>query len=539
MNPQKTQKPMPHNFDFAGDSSDDEDGVEGGPLNPEAEDLVDRCSELLDEVEAFQKSLRRNKLEKGVELRHFQTAVKSELRGLQSLTFEAPTSSKIRHSLRSSNLSYLETVWLAAKSTTGIKGLTKSFTITEPGELLGDSEKRGRRKKSSVSVDVVAQNGLQWIKVSTIANSRVLHEIAKAGWEESTSPYDSESETEDTPGHDQEENTQLATSSLSLIKMSKLMHKAAEQTRIQYLHPTVLFFLPNIHPSPSTPEIDTFLSTLLATGARIQCGPDLDLISPKPSLETMLQSLELTESRRYENFSDVLNIDCTILLALISDISNATVPVEPRLHPAILRQLEFEKELALLPNLLWPALRGRRMVCTNTARERFEEIVEIIGSENEKLRAELILDTRRKNKKQQSAGKDQYYYDEDDMEPVKPQESPTSRLKRFQEVSIHTVPEDILFPIVTLPEWESEESLEHSEEKECMARVSKKLSQVNRSVFMMGWKKGYTTVTSNRTVAKLIEGQVGEEEKGPDLFVLDTARSLVGKAKRIEKKDLE
>ncbi|RPB09255.1 hypothetical protein P167DRAFT_608064 [Morchella conica CCBAS932] len=538
MDLQKTQKPI-HNFDFAGDSSDDEDGVEGGPLNPEAEDLVDRCSELLDEVEAFQKSLRRNKLEKGVELRHFQTAVKSELRGLQSLTFEAPTSSKIRHSLRSSNLSYLETVWLAAKSTTGIKGLTKSFTITEPGELLGDSEKRGRRKKSSVSVDVVAQNGLQWIKVSTITNSRVLHEIAKAGWEESTSPYDSESETEDTPGHDQEENTQLATSSLSLIKMSKLMHKAAEQTRIQYLHPTVLFFLPNIHPSPSTPEIDTFLSALLATGARIQCGPDLDLISPKPSLETMLQSLELTESRRYENFSDVLNIDCTILLALISDISNATVAVEPRFHPAILRQLEFEKELALLPNLLWPALRGRRMVCTNTARERFEEIVEIIGSENEKLRAELILDTRRKNKRGQSAGKDQYYYDEDHMEPAKPQESPASRLKRFQEVSIHTVPEDILFPIVTLPEWESEELLEHSEEKECMTRVSKKLSQVNRSVFMMGWEKGYTTVTSNRTVAKLIEGQVGDGEKGPDLFVLDTARSLVGKAKRIEKKDLE
>lgn len=377
------------------------------------------------------------------------------------------------------------------------------------------------------------------IKVSTITNSRVLHEIAKAGWEESTSPYDSESETEDTPSHDQEENTQLATSSLSLIKMSKLMHKAAEQTRIQYLHPTVLFFLPNIHPSPSTPEIDTFLSTLLATGARIQCGPDLDLISPKPSLETMLQSLELTESRRYENFSDVLNIDCTILLALISDISNATVAVEPRFHPAILRQLEFEKGLALLPNLLWPALRGRRMVCTNTARERFEEIVEIIGSENEKLRAGLILNTRRENKKKQSVGKDQYYYDEDDMEPTKPQESPASRLKRFQEVSIHTVPQDILFPIVTLPEWESEESLENSEEKECMTRVSKKLSQVNRSVFMMGWKKGYTTVTSNRAVAKLIEGQVGDGEKGPDLFVLDTARSLVGKAKRIEKKDLE
>lgn len=59
-------------------------------------------------------------------------------------------------------MSYLETVWFAAKSTTGIKGLTKSFTITEPGAIIEDGKKRGKPKKSSVSVDVVAQNGLQW-----------------------------------------------------------------------------------------------------------------------------------------------------------------------------------------------------------------------------------------------------------------------------------------------------------------------------------------------------------------------------------------
>lgn len=74
-------KGEPSNFDFTGDSSDDDQ--DRGPLNPEAEGLVDRCTLLLDEVEAFQRSLRRNKLEKGVELRHFQGSVKSELRGLQ------------------------------------------------------------------------------------------------------------------------------------------------------------------------------------------------------------------------------------------------------------------------------------------------------------------------------------------------------------------------------------------------------------------------------------------------------------------------
>lgn len=324
--------------------------------------------------------------------------------------------------------------------------------------------------------------------------------------------------------------TKLATSSLSLIKISRLLHQAAEQTRIQYLHPTVLFFLPNIHPSPDSLEISTFLSTLLATGARIQCGPDLDLISPKPSLDSMLQGLELAESQRYASFSDVLNIDCTILLALISDISNQDVEVEPRFHPAILRQLEFEKELALLPNLLFPAIAGRKMVCTETARDRFEEIVEIVGSETEKARALLILD-RLRNKRKKSAARDEHYYDEEDRDKVEAQESAGSLLGQFQSKSVHQVPANLLLPIRTLT---SEDLRGGLEELECQTRISQKLSQVNRSVFMTGWRRGYTTITSNRTVAKLIEGQILEGEKGPDLFVLETARSLVGKAKRIE-----
>lgn len=353
-----------------------------------------------------------------------------------------------------------------------------------------------------------------------------MHEIAKAGWEESTSAYSSSSETE-FPTQLGPTSTKLATSSVSLVKQSKLLHQAAEQTRIQYLHPIILFFLPNIHPSASSPEISTFLSTLLATGARIQCGPDLDLISPKPTLESMLQNLELSESYRYALFSEVLNIDCTVLLALISDLSNQLVVIEPRFHPAILRQLEFEGDLALLPNLLFPALVGRKMVCTATARDRFEEIVDIVGSDTEKARALLILDKHRKMKKSINDG-----YDEDWDEEPEVHESTESLLQRFRSNCIHKVPSNLILPIRTLPP--DNPGSDADLELECQRRVSSRLSQVNRSVFMAGWKRGYTTITSNRGVAKIIENQIYDGEKGPDLFVLGTARSLVGKAKRIE-----
>lgn len=238
----------------------------------------------------------------------------------------------------------------------------------------------------------------------------------------------------------------------------------------------------------------------------------------------MLQNLELSESHRFASFSEVLNIDCTILLALISDLSNQHVEIEPRFHPAILRQLEFEKDLALLPNLLFPALAGRKMVCTATARNRFEEIVEIVGSNTEKARALLILDKHRRNKKPIS--------DEDWDEEQETHEPTESLLTKFQKYCIHQVPSNLLLPIRTLsPENPGSDA---DLEFECQRRVSSKLSQVNRSVFMVGWKRGYTTITSNRNVAKIIEKHICDGEKGPDLFVLGTARSLVGKAKRIE-----
>lgn len=71
-------------------------------------------------------------------------------------------------------------------------------------------------------------------------------------------------------------------------------------------------------------------------------------------------------------------------------------------------------------------------------------------------------------------------------------------------------------------------------ESQVQQRIVAKLSAVNRAVFVTGWKKGFTTITSNRTVATTIEGLVEDGETGPDVFVLNTSRSLVGKAKRID-----
>jgi hypothetical protein len=69
---------------YAFSASEDEGD---GPLNPAAEALFDRCTDLLEEVEAFQRALLRNKLEKTVELRLFVNQVKAEHRSIQGVCF--------------------------------------------------------------------------------------------------------------------------------------------------------------------------------------------------------------------------------------------------------------------------------------------------------------------------------------------------------------------------------------------------------------------------------------------------------------------
>ncbi len=43
-------------------------------------------------------------------------------------------------------------------------------------------------------VDIVTQNGEEWIKISTVTETRLLFEKAKAGWEDADSSSESDSE---------------------------------------------------------------------------------------------------------------------------------------------------------------------------------------------------------------------------------------------------------------------------------------------------------------------------------------------------------
>ncbi|KAL8737992.1 MAG: hypothetical protein Q9181_001174 [Wetmoreana brouardii] len=479
-----------------------------------AEDLVRRCRELLTELESFQEYLIEHKREHEVEFKPFRNTVTAELKSLEKLRRANPESERTIHTLRSSNLPFCTAVWDAAKTTSGLVTFTKRFYWDSPPTR---SSKRAQvRKQRCALVDVVAQNGQQWIKVSTVTETRLLFELAKAGWEGADSDPDSDDDGGLVDGlahtsihdHDLADGVDSIQDSkhddrVEIVRQAQDLQTAALAHKVHYEHPSVTFILPKIPPNPPV-EIVRILDAIRSTGAIVRLGPP----SPPSDLETTFRSLVLDP---FTNFTSTLNVDCTILLALVSDLShNATNP-EPWFHKAISRQIELEKREQLLPSTLWPAMAGKDLVCTDEAARRMREIVDTIGTESEKKRTDLLLfDPRGQLHDRLSEGQ---------------------RLRStFQKLSTYPIPSSWKIPIKVVSfNWDDISHL-----PPIAKQVKSSLSQINQSVFLYGWVTGQTTLSSNRTVARQIEEIVEAEEGevvGPKVWLCGTARSLVGKEK--------
>lgn len=418
-----------------------------------------------------------------------------------------PTPERSAHALRSSNLRFYSAVWDATKDIKGLVTFNKRFYWDTPPSR--DQKREGRPQKRGALVDIVAQDGEQWIKVSTVTEKRLLFDLAKQGWEVEDSS--SESDNEETPTLEANGTNRKAEaasddedSRIELLSLAQGLQKAALATRVRYRHPHVHFVLPNIVPSP-IPEIDNILTSIRSTGATISLGSP----SPPPSrpLSETFPSLLPFAGR---TLTATVNIDCTILLALVSDLSHyqaESIALEAtsgakdgQPHPAIVRQLKMEGEEQLLTNVLYPLLGGKEMVCTAEAARRMREIVATIGTDDEKARTDILLDS--------------------------PSTASDVR-SRWEGMTHYPLPSDILLPISV-----KSADIHLSQLPSIASKVSAQLSDINRDIFLYGWLERITTISSNRAVVKTMEAVFEEEnseETGPDIWLVGTARSLVGK----------
>lgn len=382
--------------------------------------------------------------------------------------------------------------------------------------------KRAAQKRCAL-VDIVARNGEEWIKMSTITEGRLVFEIAKAQWEaaDSSSSGDEEDESTAMDGKLNGQNKssrdkETVLDRIELVKIADDLLRASNAHRVHYKHPQVRIVLPKISSEPPG-ELLPVLARIRSTGAIVDLGAQ----------DARPQSLELLKMNIFPRLlpsphpplTDTLNIDCTILLALVSDLSHtANHPILPGYNMAITRQIELETREHLLPSSLWPAMAHKDLICTQEAATRMMEIVDTIGMPKERLRAELLLG----NGAEERNGEE--------------------LRSTFAKYSDHSIPSTWRLPIRVVPSMTAISDIRLAIEAGSLphvaAQVAEQLTDINRSVFMYGWMQALTTVSSNRTVAKEIESiveKVGKGAMGPEIWLREPARSLLGKEKERRK----
>ncbi|OJD30678.1 uncharacterized protein BKCO1_5700068 [Diplodia corticola] len=616
-----------------------------------ATELLNRTNTLLSELESFDKLLEKHRRPQVLGHRAFIQDINAEKRFIERLLNKAITETtnpeadvtdeteekdpldaleadhKIKHQLSSTNITSYEAQWTAIKTCRGVVALRQTFSRQPPSRrprkggtraLSPSSKIKAHVKKTQdgVLVDAVVDEGREWLKVSAISERQLLFQMARQGWrndsdseeddeEELGKPVGSAARMDGAAGEgdsDSDDEDEVV-----LVRLAKHLTQAARSNRHNYRHPRIRLVLPKLE-AGRVKQIDALLARIRAFSTpsvplTLEIGPhaaspllqqdhlpapSTDATenvpsSPGPDLTPLL-------THPFSTFTPTLNIDCTLLVALASDISHSHCTVQPWYPGAVQGQIRDEAREALLPTTLYPALLASggnggnggnggpapapALVCTREAAKRMQEIVATIGTESEVARAKLLLSD--------AEGDDEAELEEEgvitdgagaggaSVQKRQSSQTPSSRedvLDAFQALSIYPVPRDLQLPITVVPssappppppastsdnhtspgptnnpsQSQSQSPSQSQSQRRPLpavaAAVSAHLTDINRSIFLHGWAEGVTTLSSNGTVAKQIETLVEQhrtrdDEAGPDVWVCPVARSLVAKKGR-------
>jgi hypothetical protein len=353
------------------------------------QDLVGRGQRLYNEIEIYVAAVEANrklaKISNPVEYRSLRNDSKHELDFLNRLVGSNLTEEKAHNYIISSNLLYYEALWSAAKRSCSLLAFRKYFFWNRQKEGYRSQGKifsKGsqHKGKKSALVDIVAMDGMEWVRVSTTSEKRLLFDLAKLGWHNNSD--DSDDEMLDAPAanwEDEDDEDQVA-----IVKNVRELTRAARANPIRGRPPKIRFVLTRVELG-KTKEVDAIIQKIRDTGAIVQCANE---IPEPPSLQDALPNLLVDRSRA---LSDIINIDCTILLALISDISHTQCPILDWYPSEVCAQIKEEETEKLLATHLYPAIGSHQMVCTREAAEQMNQIVNTLATDTEKERANLLL----------------------------------------------------------------------------------------------------------------------------------------------------
>jgi hypothetical protein len=467
------------------------------------QDLIGRCRTMYDEVETYVAAViakqKQTKFQQHVEYRNLRDLFKNELAFLDKVANTKMDEEKAQHFIVSSNLLYYEALWGAAKRTSGLRAFRKYFYWDKQRRNTTKGKGSSSRGKTNALVDIVADEGAQWLRVSTLSEKRLLFDLAKLGWMNDSDSDDDMPDAQPINDNDEDDEDQV-----DIVKHARQLARAAKANPIRGRPPKVHFVLTRIV-SGKTREIDALLAKIRATGATVQCAHD---IPPAPALELVLPAL--LSDRQSRAMSDILNIDCTILMALISDISHRECEILEWYPGEVRAQIQEEAEEKLLPTHLYPAIASHPMVTTQEAADQMDVIVQTLATDAEKTRADVLL------------GKGAYA-----------SMSCEQLVQEWVAMSNHAIPDGFTLPIKTVPSNITMETVV-ARLPAVAATLFHELGELNRCIFLYGWAEKLTTLSANRGRTRQIETVLNEQgleegEDGPHIWLCGESRSLIAK----------
>ncbi|KAI1333058.1 hypothetical protein F5Y16DRAFT_2173 [Xylariaceae sp. FL0255] len=444
---------------------------------PTAKDLLREAYEMQAELQEFGDHLDRvydgyfNDFPKNIH-RRLSSELAAALKDLQCRVESG-------QSTAGSNFIFTQGVWEVAKRSKNIVMLTQSVNAGRfehrrqyfaPGERLKGLHQQPsaaswsqKRRPDTRVVDVICDGGSTWTKVSSVSNSRLLFDMANEA------VYVSDNEDEEKVSKN---GMSADYSDVPIAKQVRFLKKVAEGHRFKGKSPSLNVFLPRIF-EHEHPQIHQVVEVCRRMGTNVFCG---DALPPAEPLTQELLSIMVPGPRA--SLTPVLNIDTSVLIALVSDYCHFTLPDPKGLPRAIADHIALEREEQFLPRIC-SVLGDRDLTCTRQAADTFTEIVHHIGRDTENARAHLLF-------------------------AIDDNKTSEQRVEELHALSDQ--PSDFLSTL-RLPI-----RVFNMTEEDCQAVLSPELTKVlnvleqpTRSVFASGWARNTTTVTTNMGAVKEFE----------------------------------
>lgn len=368
---------------------------------------------------------------------------------------------------------------------------------------------RTLKEQSKVEVDVVDE-GFQWIDVRWITKDRLARQMTDSGW--SWGDY----ELGDKVDYDEWID-------IPFVKQVKRLIAAARLNRHEYCIPRLTVVLPNL--ARGSVDIDVLLEQIQsidpAVTLIIEDSTGGILNKTAPELSSAVANLTGNE---LDKLTPTINLDHTLLVDLISDLTHYRLTVQPWQEKTTRWQIDQENEYpdGLMLRTIHPVLGGRKLVCTREAAEHFLDMLTTVGTATERERGKLLVPL---------------------YEPESLLDHTTIR-DRFKALSVRDIPDDIQLPVEILPSdmpW-GHEAVEAAVQDGRLPAVARSVAARNDqlkssklSIYMYGWSSGLVTVTSNKEIKGQMKtwveaGRTHDNEKGPAIWSLGVTRNLLAKS---------